>query len=61
MTPAEEAEFIALWTAGPVDDTCDRGGNGVFTVWGTALWTSGRIRTEIYGFDLKPRFFNKIQ
>ena len=23
--------------------------------------TSGRIRTEIYGFDLKSSFFNKIQ
>jgi hypothetical protein len=24
-------------------------------------WTSGRIRTEIYGFNLKSSFFNKIQ
>jgi hypothetical protein len=24
-------------------------------------WTSGRIRTETYGFDLKSSFFNKIQ
>jgi hypothetical protein len=28
---------------------------------GSLIWTSGRIRTEIYGFDLKSRFFNKIQ